>query len=395
MIACPTFGPDGPAGISEALRVVDCMSASAASFAFSRLFGSDAVLGVALTVALTLYIAFYAIGLLTGRASLSIANLTPRMMTLGLALTFATSWVAYQAVIWNLLAGAPDQVASLLLNTRGSATSIFADQLDGLSGSVVTAAQSAEALQTYDHAGSMASVANLLWISGLLLILGTVGILLVSRIALGAVLALGPIFIIFGLFEGTRGLLEGWLKAAAMFALAPLICVLLGGAAVSLLGPVIDSLAALNGEVPVRVAGTLFVGSVVYCALMLIALKAASTMVSGWRLATVRPGQISPLLRSFDTERGRMEPLSLSGIIADGQKQDGGRRVSEVVRAASTVSLVEQKSAGGYQTGPLGAANGRQDDTSVRRIDRPRRDLRIGSLTQRFRAQSAQESIRS
>ncbi|QNP46162.1 type IV secretion system protein [Sphingomonas sediminicola] len=107
MSGCPTFDGAGPSGIAEALRVVDCMSGEAASFAFARLFGTDALLGQALTAALTLYIGFYAIGLLTGRTSLSLSSLTPRMMTLGIALTFATSWVAYQSVIWNLLVGAP------------------------------------------------------------------------------------------------------------------------------------------------------------------------------------------------------------------------------------------------------------------------------------------------
>ena len=134
MNVCPTFGGDGPSGIAEALRVVDCMSGQAGSFAFDRLFGSHALLGQALTVALTLYIAFYAIGLLTGRSSLSVASLTPRMMTLGIALTFATSWVAYQSVIWNLLVGAPDEIASLLIGTQGSATSLFADRLDVICG---------------------------------------------------------------------------------------------------------------------------------------------------------------------------------------------------------------------------------------------------------------------
>ena len=32
------------------------------------------------------------------------------MMTLGLVLTFTTSWVAYQGVVWNLAVGAPDQL---------------------------------------------------------------------------------------------------------------------------------------------------------------------------------------------------------------------------------------------------------------------------------------------
>ncbi len=46
-------------------------------------------------------------------------------------------------------------------------------------------------------------------------------------------LALGPIFIICGLFEGTRGLFEGWLKAAVLFALTPLLAVLIGGATIA------------------------------------------------------------------------------------------------------------------------------------------------------------------
>jgi type IV secretion system protein VirB6 len=37
----------------------------------------------------------------------------------------------------------------------------------------------------------------------------------VARIALAAVMALGPVFIVLALFRGTRGLFEGWLKAAS------------------------------------------------------------------------------------------------------------------------------------------------------------------------------------
>ena len=192
MSTCPTFGDGGPSGIAEALRVVDCMSGEAASFAFSRLFGSDALLGQALTLALTLYIAFYAVGLLTGRTSLSVSSLTPRMMTLGIALTFATSWVAYQSVIWNLLVGAPDQIASLLIGSQGSATSLFADRLDTIFAVVAQAAALTEANASgLQQSTSLASGPDLLWLSALLLLLGTVGVLLVARIALAAMLALG------------------------------------------------------------------------------------------------------------------------------------------------------------------------------------------------------------
>ena len=268
MSTCPTFGDGGPSGIAEALRVVDCMSGEAAQFAFSRLFGSDALLGQALTAALTLYIAFYAIGLLTGRTSLSVSSLTPRMMTLGIALTFATSWVAYQSVIWNLLVGAPDQIASLLIGTQGSATSLFADRLDTIFAVVAQAAAATEAAKAgLTDTGSIASGPDLLWLSALLLLLGTVGVLLVARIALAAMLALGPIFIICGLFEGSRGLFEGWLKAAVLFAITPLLAVLIGGATIAMLSPMLDSLAAAGGQVPLRLTTTLFLAAAVYCAL--------------------------------------------------------------------------------------------------------------------------------
>ena len=284
MSTCPTFGDGGPSGIAEALRVVDCMSGEAASFAFSRLFGSDALLGQALTLALTLYIAFYAVGLLTGRTSLSVSSLTPRMMTLGIALTFATSWVAYQSVIWNLLVGAPDQIASLLIGSQGSATSLFADRLDTIFAVVAQAAALTEANASgLQQSTSLASGPDLLWLSALLLLLGTVGVLLVARIAL-AMLALGPIFIICGLFEGSRGLFEGWIKAAVLFALTPLLAVLIGGATIAMLSPMLDSLAAAGGQVPLRLTTTLFLAAAVYCALMALCLKIAGTMVAGWRL---------------------------------------------------------------------------------------------------------------
>ena len=47
--------------------------------------------------------------------------------------------------------------------------------------------------------------------------------LVVCRLALAALLILGPVFIVLALFEGTRGLFEGWLKSVAMFALVPLL----------------------------------------------------------------------------------------------------------------------------------------------------------------------------
>src|SRR3954471_15526962 len=142
MNQCEPFGAEGPAGIADALSKVDCLANEATSVSFGRLFGAHGSFTTALTIILTLYIGLLAFNLLTGRSALRLSVLTPRMMTLGLVLTFATSWIASQSVVWNLATGAPDEIASVLIGTNGSATTIFAQQLDGVFNAITDAASS-------------------------------------------------------------------------------------------------------------------------------------------------------------------------------------------------------------------------------------------------------------
>lgn len=390
MSVCPTFDGAGPSGIAEALRVVDCMSGEAASFAFSRLFGSDALLGQALTAALTLYIAWYAIGLLTGRTSLSVSSLTPRMMTMGIALTFATSWVAYQSVIWNLLVGAPDQIASLLIGTEGSATSLFADRLDTIFAVVAQAAAATEAAKAgLTESGSIASGPDLLWLSALLLLLGTVGVLLVSRIALAAMLALGPIFIICGLFEGSRGLFEGWLKAAVLFALTPLLAVLIGGATIAMLSPMLDSLAAAGGQVPLRLTTTLFLAAAVYCALMALCLKIAGTMVAGWRLPFSSSRERKSSSTSVTAESSTTsQALAFEPAAAAAAASSTDPRVRSIISAASSGPGAYDRAPA--PTYPLYSSGGAAPDTTASPAPPPRTDPRLGSLSRHYRPRTMQ-----
>ena len=247
------------------------------------------LIGAALTLVLTLYVGFLAVNLLTGRSRLGLSMLTPRAFALGLALTFATSWIAYQSVVWNLAVGAPDQIASVVVGTRGSATVVFADRLDDVFNAVAEAAASAQAAQS-DSTPKAAGFtpADIVWLGAMLLLLGTVGILLVTRIALAALLALGPVFVILSLFRGTRGLFEGWLKSVALFAFTPMFAVLIGSGALAMLMPVIASLR--GGEIDMRAAVTVLLAAIVYCALMAIVLKVSVTITSGWRL----PGSADP-----------------------------------------------------------------------------------------------------
>ena len=269
MSDCRPLVDGASAGVAAALRAVDCVASETTASAFGRLFGGGGPLMPVLTILLTLYIAFFAISLLTGRSRIGITALTPRMMTLGLVLTFATSWLAYQSVVWNLAVGGPDQIAGVLMGSQGSATLMFADRIDLVFNAIAETADQAGGGQLAAagaNAGSFTPI-NLMWLSAMLLLLGTVGVLVTARIALAVLLALGPIFVVFALFSGTRGLFVGWLRGVVLTAVTPLFAVLGGGFMLELAVPVIASLRGAEG-IDGRAAMALFLIAAVHVALM-------------------------------------------------------------------------------------------------------------------------------
>ncbi len=263
-------------GVAAALQAVDCVAGNVTGQAFGRLFAPGGSMATVLTILLTLYVAFFAIQLLTGRSTLGVKSLTPRMMTVGLVLTFATSWVAYQSVVWNLAVGSPDWIAGVLTGDRGSATQTFAAKIDV----VFQAVQEANQGNTADI--SAFSPPGMMWLGAILLLLGTVGVLVTARIALAVLIALGPIFVVMALFGGTRGLFAGWIKGLTMLAMAPLFAVLGGSVMLELAVPILAALVASAGQIDPQAAMGFFMIGAVHVALMIMVLKVAGTMVANW-----------------------------------------------------------------------------------------------------------------
>lgn len=293
MSACAPLMEIAASGVAPALRAIDCMAGEMTASAFGRLFGPQGALLPVLTLCLTLYIAGFAFLLLTGRASLGVSSLVPRMFTIGLVLTFATSWIAYSQVLWNLAVAGPDWIAGVLTGAgSGRASTIFADRIDIVFAAIGEAGEAAQAGASAPQAGAgLFQPADIMWLGALLLLLGTAGLLLTARIALAVLMALGPVFMVLGLFAATRGLLAGWLRGVVLAALLPLLVVLGGSITLELLVPVVAALsqgAALGGIAP-RAAIALFLIAAVHCALMAIIIRTATTITAGWNPFAATP----------------------------------------------------------------------------------------------------------
>ena len=152
-------------GVAAALRRVDCVAGETSAAAFGRLFASGGQLSMVLTLLLTIFIALFAFALLTGRTNIGIRSLVPRMMTLGLVLTFATSWIAYQSVVWNLAVLTPDYLAGILTGSQGSATHTFAQKIDVVFMAIQEASGGNEEFSAFSPEGMM-------WLGAMLFMLG-------------------------------------------------------------------------------------------------------------------------------------------------------------------------------------------------------------------------------
>lgn len=342
-------------GVSSALTAVDCIASGVSEQAFNRLFGTEGQLALALTILLGLYVGFFGISLMLGRANLSVRALLPKMMTLGLVLTFATSFVAFSSVFYNIFIGGPDQIAGILTGVRGeSATSVFAQKLDVVFLAVQQASGDAKDISAFSPPGMM-------WIGAMLLLLGTVGLLVTARIALALLLAVGPIFVVLALFEGTRGLFTGWLKGLVMMALAPLFAVLGGSIMLEMAVPVLAALVAVPGQIDQQAAMAFFLVGAVHMALMLLSLKVASTMVAGWQVFGLAP--------SAEGKRGVDALRTVPGV----QPLGGVPRSTNVVAAGA--GLTPRR----VDPGPVQAAVAANDAGPAGSVSRETRVYSAGS----------------
>jgi type IV secretion system protein VirB6 len=289
MIAACAPIPGPPSLARDLLASTDCFIAGKVEAGYGQLLSPGGGLSTALTIGLTLYVAVYGYRLALGRATLSLSDLVPRFITIGLMLALVTNWPAYQRVVFNMVFDGPQAIAGLVMPRTGSGSpgnvivsmqSLFDAITDyageawaqkppppkvaaappvappvtppaaaaGTGADATAAAAAAQpqlgALNPFSM-GPAQFVAIVLWLSALIMMASSVGLLLVVRIILAILLLFGPVFIALAVFAPTRGLAEGWLRATVKFALVPLIVLPLSGVLVAILPPFVRDLPPL------------------------------------------------------------------------------------------------------------------------------------------------------
>ena len=271
------------------LADTDCQAFGMVERGYAALAQPGGTVSTALTGLMVIAVAFFGYRLLLGRG-VALRDALDLTVKLGVVLLVATSWQAWQTIAYQGIAQAPTQVAGDMLTGIGSPPPLDSLQntLDALANAAVgyrTRAGIASPL-----VGGPAAAAAVLNLSALILTLSTVGLLVAARVVQAILLAIAPAMAGFLLFDGTRGMAQGWIGAIIGAALAPLFVLLVAAVEFAILTPMIQRLLAEQAAgvfdnssvMPIGLVATVFVFAIAF------ALRAAGRIGNGVRLAQRR-----------------------------------------------------------------------------------------------------------
>jgi type IV secretion system protein VirB6 len=379
---CPAPGPDDPL-VQSLLGGVDCNVQGLVHTGYGAIFQPGAAIGGLLTALLTLYVAFIGYRLLLGQSQLRVSDFALSAVKLGVVVALATQWDTYQTVVYDLLFRGPQQLATVIAGAVDPDSTlihgdVFAglqtafDQLSGFGAGYASHAPPSASPML----GGAGFGALLLTASASILLLSTLGVLLVAKIVLGLLLAVGPLFIALLLFESTRGIFEGWLRASFAFAFAPLAVTVVLGIALTMLEPSLNQMDELQKQhvYTLAPAYSVMLLILVFAGVSLGALAAGGVIALGFRLpkalraegavvaAAGAPG-VEPLVSS----RSRAARVAAAATALD--RRDATSRSSET-RSSDRRTAVGVASDRAARGGPDIVRLGQQ--TPSRRIAGPR-----------------------
>ncbi len=277
--------PDGRFA-SRLLADTDCQAFGMVERGYAALSQPGGSVSAALTGLMVIAVALFGYRLLLGRG-LALRDAMDLTIKLGVVLVLATSWEAWSALAYRGIALAPMQIAADMLAGIGSPPPLESLQktLDGLANAAV--GYRIRAGIASPLVGGPAAAAAVLNITAIVLTLGIVGLLVAAKVVQAIMLAIAPAMASFLLFDGTRGMVAGWLGAMVAAALAPLFVLLVASIEFAILVPMIERLLAEQSAGTFENSSVMPIGlvAVVFAIATVLALRAAARIGNGIRLA--------------------------------------------------------------------------------------------------------------
>lgn len=334
--------------IADLLANTDCQASSLVERGYSALATPGGATAALLTSLMVIAVALYGYRLLLGKG-LALRDVIGLTVRLSLVLLLAASWSSFQGFAYDAFARAPSRIASELIVAINAPAPLDGVQsaLDRIeAGNVGWRTRAGIASPLVGGAPTAAMALN---VSSFLLTLSTVGLLVVSRILLALLLAITPVMAGFLLFDATRGLLEGWLRALTGAALIPLFVLILCAIELAVLSPLLDRMLAdqATGRFELDTVTPVALVVIVFSIAIVASSRAAAQIARGIRLP--RKGFTSRVAEAPPVSIAADRPLLLAGprsavaapitrALESAARRDAEQSTRRVVSTASSES---------------------------------------------------------
>lgn len=252
---CPAI-LTGDRFLSRIIGTIDCQAAYLGSYGWQALGQPGSIAATVMTGLLTLFVALFGIRLLFGPPP-GFRDVVGDVLKIGIVLTLAFSWPAFRTLIHDVVLDGPGELvanagAPLMDDNRTLMQRLQAadDTLQRLT-ELGTGRQTGAYLEAgapgarFDAQGledeNTFGMARLFFLAG---VIGSYGLL---RLIAGLLLALTPLAAGMLLFEATRGLFAGWLRALVLALVATAAVGVVVAAETAILLPLLADALRLRG----------------------------------------------------------------------------------------------------------------------------------------------------
>lgn len=208
---------------SGTLNTVDAVIGNFVQSAYSQFVQANA--GV-ITLAFTVYVMFLGYQFVHHSHHFNLSTVTRHLIVMLCVYGMVMNWHLYHLFVYNIFTTEPGHVAQILVNStqKFQAGGGIAEALDGIYSTIIRTT-----MGFFGHIGFSASGLAFLFYGILVFMIGTllciVALLLFiyAKMMMAIALALGPIFILFILWDSTKGLFTAWLNKLMTIALIPIV----------------------------------------------------------------------------------------------------------------------------------------------------------------------------
>jgi type IV secretion system protein VirB6 len=343
---CPALPIDG-GYLSAILAFVDCQAQTLGANGYQALAAPGSTFSLILAALITIFVALYGYRMMLGQVP-SIREGVLAFVKIGIVLVLATSWPPYQTLVYNTVFKGPAELTASIGGASGlpGAQGGMVARLEATDQMLVSlAVEGAGAPQNQQQAAERAPPVlpgfDALALSRIFYLGGVVGAFASVRIIAGLLLALAPFFIAFLLFDATRGLFEGWLRALLGAALGVLGIAIVLGIELALIEPWLASILAARAanisapNAPVELLVTTGIFALVLAAMLWALARVAMgfRFPAVWRWATnliaphrtQKPGeQQASATGSNEPVIARSRAIAIADAVAANQRREGG-----------------------------------------------------------------------